>query len=226
MKPTKIVFHHSATPSSIGLQDSLRSFDYNHKTRIWSPKSKLWRHVTYHFVIAANGNHAQCRDINEPWRHASNLAVNNSSIAICLIGNFENESPTQAQYEKCWKIINRLQKELWIKLELKFHNEYANKKCPWANFDVSMVKSALDLEKHTPLFYSELFYALFDWKNTTFLHPKQAEERIIKIYKQKWAETMIQEMIALIAILMTKIDIASLDPSSDIVSNSSPCDND
>jgi len=231
MKANKVVIHHSATWRDLNLWLSLQSFDKNHKERIWSLPSKIknpqtWigRHVTYHFVIDAKGEHVQCRDIDEPGRHASNLSVNNSSIAICFLWNLDTEEPTAAQYAKAWKILKRLRKEIWP-MTIHPHNEFAKKTCPWKNVDIQVIESEASDEEQSELYYSQLFQAVFKWRNKTFVSPQDAEDRLNKIYHEKWVPGLIQEIVSLIAILTTKQDIASTPIAywSDIVSDSSPC---
>lgn len=231
MKADKIIIHHSATPRDQNLMLALQSFDKNHKERIWSQPSKIknpqtwiWRHVTYHFVIGANGDHVQCRDIDEPGRHASNLSVNNSSIAICFLWEMDQEKPTGEQYAKAWKITKRLRKEIWP-LTLHRHSEYAQKTCPWSNVDLQVIENEANDDEPSSEFYSSLFQAVFSWRNVTFKSPDDAETRLKKIYHEKWIDWLIKEIVSLIAILTTKQDIAStpIEYWSDIVSDSSPC---
>lgn len=231
MKANKVVIHHSATWRDQNLMLALQSFDKNHKDRIWSQPSKIknpqtWigRHVTYHFVIGANGDHVQCRDIDEAWRHASNLAVNNSSIWICFLWNLDTEKPTDEQYAKAWKILKRLRKEIWP-LTLHRHSEYAQKTCPWSNVDLQVIENEASDDEPSSEFYSSLFQAVFKWRNITFQSPDDAEERLKKIYHEKWIDWLIKEIVSLIAVLTTKQDIASTPIAywSDIVSDSSPC---
>lgn len=231
MKANKVVIHHSATWRDQNLMLALQSFDKNHKDRIWSQPSKIknpqtWigRHVTYHFVICWNGDHVQCRDIDEPGRHASNLSVNNSSIWICFLWNLDTEEPTDEQYAKAWKIISRLRQEIWP-MTIHPHNEFAKKSCPWKNVDLQRIDSEATGVKPSEFFYSQLFQAVFKWRNTTFQSPEDAEKRMNEIYQKNWIQWLIKEMISLIAVLTTKQDIAWTPIAywSDIVADSSPC---
>lgn len=205
MKANKIVIHHSVTPRDLDLMKSVKSFDQNHKDRIWSPLSKLWRHVTYHFVIWWNGDHIQCRDIDEAWRHASNMTVNNSSIAICMTGNFDQEEPTEAQLLKLKKIVEYVQWELGP-MTIHFHREFAAKSCPWKNITSEMIQNTLQTQEHDFWYYSQLFQAVFKWQNITFKSPEDAVTRLLQTLEAKWMKEFVQELVALIAILHTKHD--------------------
>lgn len=206
--PNKIVVHHSATPSDLPLMKSIASFDKNHKERLQSPKSKLGYHVAYHFVIAWDWSHLQCRDIDEIARHASNMVVNNSSIGICFTWNFDVEKPTEAQLKKFVKIKQYLEKELWP-LPIHFHNEYASKSCPGKNMTVELIQKTLLTSWNVPESFSSLYKAVFAGENRTFMLPEQAIAQLQQVYEEEGGDWLIRELLYLIAILTTKIDLAS-----------------
>lgn len=204
--PNKIVVHHSATPVDLPLMKSIASFDKNHKERLNSPKSKLGYHVAYHFVIAGDWSHLQCRDIDEIARHASNMIVNNSSIGICFTGNFDVDKPTEAQLAKFVKIKEYLEKELWH-LPIHFHNEYAAKSCPGKNMKVELIQNALLVSAWDWNDFSDLYKAVFKGENKTFMLPDEAIKRLQDIYEEQGGHELIKELVYLIAILTTKIDL-------------------
>lgn len=206
--PNKIVVHHSATQRDQDLMKSVSSFDKNHKERLGSPKSKLGYHVAYHFVIAGDWSHLQCRDIDEIARHASNMIVNNSSIWICFTGNFDTETPSEAQLRKFVKIRQYLEKELWS-LPIHFHNEYAAKSCPGKNMTHELIQKALLFGSNEHSEFSTLYKAVFEGENRTFMLPDQAIKQLEEVYLQEGGVWLIKELVYLIAILTTKIDLAS-----------------
>jgi len=89
-----IVIHHSATHGG-----GARQFDKDHKARGWDE-------LGYHFVI---GNGTDTRDglieVGNRWRKQKHGAhaktgdnrFNELGIGICVVGNFDDSEPTQAQ---------------------------------------------------------------------------------------------------------------------------------
>ena len=140
-KINKIVLHHSATTSQNNFEKLLKSFDNNHKKRLTEKynQEKSWtkyENIAYHYVISKNWEITETRKSEKVWFHASNLRVNNESIGICFVWNFDLKSPTQKQYEAWKKIIETLRKKFWH-LTIHKHSEFANKTCPWKNFKTS-----------------------------------------------------------------------------------------
>lgn len=100
-----IVVHHSAT--EVG---SARAFDTAHRARGWDE-------LGYHFVI---GNGTSTPDgyveVGSRWRtqkHGAHCKTpdnfyNDYGIGICLVGNFDNHSPTPKQMESLRTLITYL----------------------------------------------------------------------------------------------------------------------
>lgn len=140
-KVNKIVLHHSATTNQSDFEKLLKSFDNNHKKRLTEKynQEKSWtkyENIAYHYVISKNWEIKETRKSERVWFHASNLRVNNESIGICFVWNFDLECPTQRQYESWKKIIETLRKKFWH-LTIHKHSEFTNKTCPWKNFKTS-----------------------------------------------------------------------------------------
>ncbi|MBZ4369940.1 N-acetylmuramoyl-L-alanine amidase, partial [Mycobacterium tuberculosis] len=68
--------------------------DLWHKERGF-PVSSLGFYVGYHYVIEKSGNLLTARRESEIGAHT--IGQNESSIGICLVGNFDVETPTQQQ---------------------------------------------------------------------------------------------------------------------------------
>ena len=145
-KIDKIVIHHSVTPRDLSLNKSISSFDRTHKARLHKEKNSKWYHIAYHFVIWWDGKYIATRGLGEIWYHASNLAINQTSVWICLTWNFDSDEPTSAQYNSLKKLINLLQSELG-KLTIHGHNEFSSKSCPWKNFNFAKLNEMLFYEK-------------------------------------------------------------------------------
>lgn len=79
-----LVVHHSATPNNLKTQDIKQM----HIAQGWSD-------IGYHKVIEYDGKVMQGR--NEATQGAQAYGLNNKSLGILIIGNFETEEPTQEQ---------------------------------------------------------------------------------------------------------------------------------
>lgn len=100
-----IVFHHSATTKG-----DLAAFDQYHRTHFGDPNG-----VKYHFVIG-NGSYSGDGEIEitDRWRRQILAAHNHypenapDSLAINLVGNFEEGAPTAAQFKAAVRLARVL----------------------------------------------------------------------------------------------------------------------
>ncbi len=100
-----IIVHNSGTR-----QGNARIFDYYHK-RVRRMKNGL----AYHFVIG-NGTSSGNGEIEvgDRWRrqinggHVHSDYLNNISLGICLVGDFNRSQPTRAQLDSCEELIRYL----------------------------------------------------------------------------------------------------------------------
>ena len=101
-----IVVHHSAT--SVG---SARSMDlYHRNTR------HMENGLAYHFVIGnGRGEPDGAITVGSRWRrqirggHLASERLNEKSIGICLVGNFEANRPTKKQLASLYALVNYLE---------------------------------------------------------------------------------------------------------------------
>ena len=100
-----IIVHNSGTR-----QGNARAFDYYHR-RVRRMKNGL----AYHFVIG-NGTSSGNGEIEvgDRWRrqinggHVHSDYLNNISLGICLVGDFNRDQPTRAQLEATEELISYL----------------------------------------------------------------------------------------------------------------------
>jgi len=85
MKIQKLVVHHSASNSVITKKSDIERW---HKQRGFSQ-------IGYHKVIEGNGNIVDGRPETTQGAHAK--GANQSSLGVCVVGNFEKEIPSAAQ---------------------------------------------------------------------------------------------------------------------------------
>lgn len=101
-----IVVHHSAT-----LSGNAASFDRYHR----SEERGMENGLAYHFVIG-NGHGAEdgLVEVGERWRkqlaggHVKGEEHNQTSIGICMVGNFDLAGPTEKQFASLKGLLNYL----------------------------------------------------------------------------------------------------------------------
>jgi hypothetical protein len=138
-----IIFHHSATPSG-----SAVVFDKYNRLSLGDPDG-----IKYHFVIGnGNGSGDGLIEVTERWRKQDDAAQlfhpDNApdSIAICLVGNFENGQPTQAQQLAAEKLTYVLMRRFNIPLNRVLTHRMVDEDatdCPGRNFPIENVVQTL-----------------------------------------------------------------------------------
>lgn len=99
-----LVVHHSGTSGGDGLQFTLGHND--------------WSNTPYHFVILPDGTIQWLQDLTIPSYNAGFVSndpateygdiINNHSIAVCLVGNFDVTQPTAAQMKSLETLLRWL----------------------------------------------------------------------------------------------------------------------
>lgn len=140
-----IVIHHSATAS-----DSARTInDFHTNVRRW-PNG-----LAYHFVIG-NGSRTPDGWIEAGPRWAKQQAgahakspgnrMNDIGIGICLVGNFENTEPTEAQMRALVALVRQLrQRERIPRRNVIGHRDVIEgyTECPGRNFSIERLREML-----------------------------------------------------------------------------------
>jgi hypothetical protein len=100
-----IVVHNSGTR-----QGNARVFDYYHKH-----VRRMQNGLAYHFVIGNGTSTANGQvEVGDRWRrqinggHVHSDYLNNISLGICLVGDFNRGQPTRAQLDACDELIRYL----------------------------------------------------------------------------------------------------------------------
>ena len=138
-----IIVHHSATHS--GNAAEFNSLHQKRKDR----NGEAWIGLGYHFVINNGRGGADGRvEAGFRWqkqmtgahcrpRSCTHNYWNEHTIGICLVGNFEQTRPTQAQYKSLAKLIQFLQQRYSIPANaIQGHGDVAGAQtaCPGRNF--------------------------------------------------------------------------------------------
>lgn len=157
-----IVIHHTAV-NQPDMKKLLSSINASHKKK-WLHKSpnSLWYYIAYHYIIWVNWELKQTRADADIWYHASNLAINNSSLWIVLSGDFDRNKPSDRQILAASQLVSHLRTKYWQHIKITYHNMYAKKTCPWLKFPyalfdkltamVSKFKQVFDEEVKDPIF--------------------------------------------------------------------------
>jgi hypothetical protein len=100
-----IVVHNSGTR-----QGNARVFDYYHRH-----VRRMQNGLAYHFVIGNGTSTGNGQiEVGDRWRrqinggHVHSDYLNNISLGICLVGDFNRDQPTRAQLECCEELIRYL----------------------------------------------------------------------------------------------------------------------
>jgi LysM repeat protein len=120
-----ITLHHSAT-----FEGNAEKFDKNHRRRGMGG-------LFYHFVIG-NGTDSSDGEIEVGWRWMRQVkASRDYDIQICLVGNFNRQQVSPAQFESLVKLVKTLCLQYNIRiLNIRRHKDIANRftECPGKNF--------------------------------------------------------------------------------------------
>jgi N-acetyl-anhydromuramyl-L-alanine amidase AmpD len=136
-----IVLHHSAS-----YRGSAQSFDQYHR-------KKGWAGLGYHFVIGNGTDQGDGVVIAGPrWyqqdvgAHAHAALYNERGIGICLVGQFEEKPPTEAQMAALKELVKRLSSDYKIDAEhIVGHNQIrrGGTLCPGRFFPMNDLREAV-----------------------------------------------------------------------------------
>jgi N-acetylmuramoyl-L-alanine amidase len=136
-KPTCIIIHHSLTKDSETVSwGAIRDYHL----------SKGWREIGYHFGIEMVGDSYEIflgRFASEDGAHT--LGMNQKSIGVCCIGNFDLAPPPKELLEKLKKLVRWLMMVYDIPRETVLgHTDFASyKSCPGIMFDMEKFRVSL-----------------------------------------------------------------------------------
>jgi len=176
-RPEKIIIHHSFT------EDTLLK-DYNAIKR-YHTEVKGWSDIGYHWVlenVAGRLHWIPGRDEKREGAHT--IGMNDKSIGICVVGNFDKEVPSDEIYKEVAKKCKKLMQKYNLSVDdIEPHRKYAGyKTCPGKNFDIDKVKEYIqyktiktdvapfikDGRTFLPVrFFIEAFGGRVDWKSDT-----------------------------------------------------------
>jgi len=143
MEIKKFIVHHSASLRS-GNSHQLQAIDRYHRDKNWgssknpakckpssiiNPVTGKGYYAQYHWIIEPNGERIQTARENEIRWHAGDY--NDTSLGICLPGNFDIELPTPEQEIELGKLLKEL-KGRYLGADIVYHRDLpgVTKSCP------------------------------------------------------------------------------------------------
>ncbi len=115
----------------IAVHHSQKKIDSVKRIRNLHVKINKWDDIGYHYLIEKNGK--LCKGRSEKFVGAHVYGHNKNSLGICLIGNFDEESPTKKQIQTLIKFLKQKTKKFKISVKnILGHREFPDvtKTCP------------------------------------------------------------------------------------------------
>lgn len=133
-----ILIHHSVTPQEWGKAQTVNNIASSHiKRGLNAPGGD----ISYHFLIGKDWTY-QCRPLNTVGYHAGKWAANLTSVAICIVGNFNDDKPTEYQQKELARLVGEMRGHFG-KLTIKLHREIKLTACPGGNITHGLIQSIL-----------------------------------------------------------------------------------
>lgn len=148
-----VCIHHSAVRPGAENKSELKkrasSYNTTHSKKSWAEETKTkgefgYPYIEYHYMIAKDGYLLQVQDEKYVLYHAGDVfrgasSFNLHGIAIMLDGNYEEETPTDAQMLTLVKLIRDIQTRYKIDALVRGHKETSQTatSCPGKNIGIS-----------------------------------------------------------------------------------------
>jgi len=163
MIPTYIIIHHSLTKDSETVSwQAIRkyhmSFAYDGNIITKEEAEKLiskgknvklpWDDIGYHFGIELVDNEYEIlggRLMNKPGAHCKENGMNQKSVGICVVGNFDEDEPPKRAWDLCLAVTSSLCHMLKIPVDkVQGHREHTPyKTCPGKKWDMMKFRDEL-----------------------------------------------------------------------------------
>lgn len=138
----RIIVHHTYKPT-------IANFNEHPDGSYWCKvidrfhKSKGWKGIGYHFVIAPDGLIYIGRDLNTPGAHTA--GQNHVAIGVCLLGNFDDEEMTTEQRISLKYLLAFLLHRFNLGSDdIFFHRNFANKTCPGIKLNLATIRQQVE----------------------------------------------------------------------------------
>lgn len=137
-----IVLHHSATPDGLVLKD----FDAIKRYHI---EVNGWRDIGYHWVVEHVNGVLKTIPGRAEWDTGAHcIGRNQDGIGICVVGNFQEETPSEELYRFVAELCRDIMSRHPIR-EIGGHRDYYATACPGKNFDVEKIRKLVKGDGNT-----------------------------------------------------------------------------
>ncbi len=135
---THIILHHSLTKDSGTVSTQA--------IRNYHVFDRGWRNIGYHYIIEIVNDYPEIfvgRMMTETGAHTRGL--NQKSIGICIVGNFDKKKPSKILWNKAIKLVKSLKIVFNIPIDNVIgHREYKKtKSCPGFKFNMDKFREDL-----------------------------------------------------------------------------------
>jgi len=136
--PQQITIHHTAVKQAPARSmaeklKGLQKFSIERSQLASGKVKEPWADIPYHFYIAVDGAIGEGRPLQ--YVGDSNTPYNPSGHALIVLeGNFENEAPTDSQYQSLQKLVISIARQYRIAPDkISGHKDHADTACPGTN---------------------------------------------------------------------------------------------
>lgn len=145
---SSLVIHHSVTPQKWSEKKTVDLIQRSHKQRGLAYDGL----IAYHYLFGKDWTYVG-RPAQSVGYHSGSWLTNQTSIALCLVGNFNVDTPTPWQEGELKKYLG-----LYRHLTIKLHREVKSTACPGLNLTRAYLGSLLTI---SDLRIRELFQAIW-----------------------------------------------------------------
>ncbi len=133
-----LTFHHSGDPKPFYENDYAQTATHLEYVRQYH-RSRGFQDIGYHFAIDRMGRVWQLRSLKYQGQH---VRYNNEhNIGVVVLGNFDMQKPTQAQFDRIRTFGYLLRKQYNLPISrVKTHQEIVSTECPGNNMQPYMVR--------------------------------------------------------------------------------------
>jgi hypothetical protein len=126
-----ITIHHEGSHVRT-LTDLHQTAELLERLRRYQVNQLGWADIGYHYVIDRAGRVWTARSPEWQGAHVRNNNPNN--LGVMVLGNFERQSPTEAQLTALPRVVGRLRREHGVpRAHVKTHREWVVTACPGRN---------------------------------------------------------------------------------------------
>lgn len=138
-----------------------------YRTRI---QNRSWTVIPTHYIVWSDWGFIKVNELDKVVWGTRNTDANWNGIHIEVVWNFNEQTPTQWQYDMVKQLIKWIE-EKHPGIQIKWHKDFANRTCPWKNFDFNMIITKKEKSTNTNTFEVTRYYSpvkgqskYYNWK--------------------------------------------------------------